>query len=596
MKRILFGAAAPLLLVIASSCSGDQPASNVAGSSGGGSGAAGGASGSSAAGGSPLAGFGGSSVAGGGFGGAGTVGSAGGGLGGTAGTMSGQGGDGAAGSASGGAGAGGANAGSTGAAASGGESAGGAGAGGVAGTSASAGTGGMGPRPTVTAEPGTMLVRIDPATRYQTFEGWGTSLCWWANHVGGWGAAARNAVVDAVVNPTTGLGYNIFRYNIGGGENPSHEHMNAHREIEGYQPSAGVWDWGADATQRAVLQQIVATGTNVILEAFSNSPPSWMTKSGCAAGNTDGSNNLKDDQYEEFADYLTEVVKHFRDEWGITFRTLEPLNEPNATWWKLDNNQEGCHFSPSNQENIIRLVAQSLAAKGLTGTTVSASDENSMDEAYANMRAFSQATMDAMSQMNVHSYAGNRRADVRALATMKGKRLWQSESGPLGQTLANDVEAAFFMGARIIQDLRELKPDAWLDWQFGDPSRNWASVVLNDAEQSFSPLKRFYVNANFSRYIRPGAVFVDVNDANTVAAVAADGKSVTLVVQNRDASATKGFTFDLTKLPTVGATVEARRTSRTEDLAPLPTASVEDYRFVAMIPPSSLTTFVIPMP
>jgi hypothetical protein len=58
-----------------------------------------------------------------------------------------------------------------------------------------------------------------------------------------------------------------------------------------------------------------------------------MTKSGCASGNTDGSNNLKDDSYDAFADYLTEVVKHFRDSWGITFRTLEPLNEPNASWW-----------------------------------------------------------------------------------------------------------------------------------------------------------------------------------------------------------------------------------------------------------------------
>ena len=82
-----------------------------------------------------------------------------------------------------------------------------------------------GARPPVTAAPGTTLVKIEPAARRQTFEGWGTSLCWWANHVGGWSATARNAVVDAVVDPAAGLGYNIFRYNIGGGENPAHEHM-----------------------------------------------------------------------------------------------------------------------------------------------------------------------------------------------------------------------------------------------------------------------------------------------------------------------------------------------------------------------------------
>ena len=100
--------------------------------------------------------------------------------------------------------------------------------------------------------PGATLVKIDPAARRQTFEGWGTSLCWWANRVGGWSATARNAVVDAVTDPTTGLGYNIFRYNIGGGENPAHEHMGQWREMPGFQNASGTWNWDADANQTNV--------------------------------------------------------------------------------------------------------------------------------------------------------------------------------------------------------------------------------------------------------------------------------------------------------------------------------------------------------
>ena len=153
------------------------------------------------------------------------------------------------------------------------------------------GTGGAGGsiRPSVTAAPGTTLVKINPAVRHQTFEGWGTSLGWWANHVGGWSADARDAVVEAVVDPATGLGYNLFRYNIGGGENPTHQHMGAFKEMPGFEPSAGTWTWDADANQRAILQRIVERGgTGIFLEAFSNSPPYWMTTSGCASGNTDG--------------------------------------------------------------------------------------------------------------------------------------------------------------------------------------------------------------------------------------------------------------------------------------------------------------------
>jgi O-glycosyl hydrolase len=233
----------------------------------------------------------------------------------------------------------------------------------------------------------------------------------------------------------------------------------------------------------AERERRAARGGGAVLEAFSSSPPCWMTSSGCASGNTDGSNNLKDDSYDAFADYLTEVVKHYRDSYGIVFRTLEPLNEPSASWWTAGGGQEGCHFSASNQQTIIKAVGAALAAKGLTGTTVSASDENSVDDGYDNMRGFDATTLAAMSQMNVHTYTGSRRADLRTLATSTGKRLWQSESGPLNQTLSTDTDAALFMAGRIITDLRALQPQAWVDWQVGDPSPDWASFALDDAHR-----------------------------------------------------------------------------------------------------------------
>ena len=557
----------------------------------------------------PAAGTGGGPAAGGRGGGtAGMAGVAGvsGGGGAVAGTSGGDGGaGGAAGIAGAQAGAGGRGGAAAGAGVSGGAGAGGAsgaagrggGSGGVGGRGGASGvTGTGGARPTVTASPGTTLIKVNTAVRRQTFEGWGTSLCWWANHVGGWSATGRDAVVDAVIDPTNGLGMNIFRYNIGGGENPAHDHMGQWREMPGFQASDGTWDWTADANQRAVLQSIVTRAPGAILEAFSNSPPYWMTKSGCASGNSDGSNNLKDDSYDTFADYLTEVVKHFRDSWGVTFRTLEPLNEPNASWWTANGSQEGCHFSPSNQQTIIKAVGAKLTSKGLTATTVGASDENSIDDAYNNIRAFDAASLAVMSQINAHSYSGSRRTDLRSLATSKAKRLWQSESGPLNATLADDTEAALFMAGRIITDLRDMQPEAWVDWQIGDPSRNWACFALNDSRQTFTYLKRFYMQAGFSRYIRPGATFVDVNNPDMVAAVSADGRTLALVVRNGDTAASKGFTFDLTALPSIGATADALRTSRSENLAALAAVPIQNWSFVATVAPGSITTFVVPMP
>ena len=479
---------------------------------------------------------------------------------------------------------------------------GGAGGGGAAGGGRGGAAGGhggaAGAKGPVTPASGATLVKVDPAARRQTFEGWGTSLCWWANHVGSWSASARNAVVDALVDPSSGLGYNVFRYNIGGGDDPSHHHMRQWGDIPGFEPSKGTWDWTADANQRAVLQQVVSrVGSGVIVEAFSNSPPYWMTKSGCTSGNTDGSNNLKDSSYADFADYLTEVAKHYRDSWGVTFRTLEPLNEPVASWWKANGDQEGCHFDVANQQQIVKAVASSLTAKGLTDTTVSASDENSIDDAVKGLQSFDTTALAGLSQMNTHSYSGSStsRASLRALATKDGKRLWQSETGPLSVTLNDTTDAALFMAGRIMTDLRDLQPNAWVDWQFGDPSQNWATVTLNDSQQTWAPLKRFYMQAGFSRFIRPGAVMLALSGPDMVAALAADGQSIAVVIRNGDASASESFTFDLTPLDAVGAQVSAYRTSRSENLATLPAIPIDKWSFTVTLPATSVTTLVIPL-
>jgi hypothetical protein len=81
-----------------------------------------------------------------------------------------------------------------------------------------------------------------------------------------------------------------------------------------------------------------------------------------------------------------------------------------------------------------------------------------------------------------------------------------------------------------------------------------------------------------------------------VAAVSADGHTLTLVVRNGDTSASKGFTFDLTTLPTVGAAAEAHRTSRSEDLVSLTAVPIQNWSFVATVTAGSITTFVIAMP
>ena len=52
--------------------------------------------------------------------------------------------------------------------------------------------------------------------------------------------------------------------------------------------------------------------------------------------------------FQSFVQYLTTVVKHFRDVEGVHFESLEPFNEPDLKWG-AGGRQEGYSASPSTR-------------------------------------------------------------------------------------------------------------------------------------------------------------------------------------------------------------------------------------------------------
>ena len=81
------------------------------------------------------------------------------------------------------------------------------------------------------------------------------------------------------------------------------------------------YDWDADKNQMNVLKAAAkASGEDFLAEAFSNSPPYFMTVSGCSSGNTNSNtDNLRADSYHAFAAYMADVIEHWDKEGVITF-------------------------------------------------------------------------------------------------------------------------------------------------------------------------------------------------------------------------------------------------------------------------------------
>ncbi len=450
-------------------------------------------------------------------------------------------------------------------------------------------------------------VNVDAGVRYQTTEGWGTSLCWFGNVIGRWSDTNRNAIADLLFSQS-GLGINLVRYNIGGGDDPGHNHMGYGKEMEGFKTTeSGSYNWNADPGQRWMLSAAKSRipAAEFQAEAFSNSPPFWMTISGCASGN--GGNNLKTDYYDNFADYLTEVVLHFRDSWGITFRTLEPMNEPNSGWG-ANGGQEGCHFDRSLHVTIIAQVKSALDRKGLSGTKIAAPDEVGVDDTVTTWNGYDSTTKGYVSQINTHVYSGSNRAGLKSAATSAGKRLWQSECDGSGAAAPfdvwahnhNDIVPGLDIAMRINRDMREMQPDGWIFWQAAESeqaqislNKNWGLIHAdyeNGTEAYYTP-KKYYAFAQYTKHIRPGDTMIDIGNSDAVAFLNSQKTKITIVQRNAGTSDVS-YAYNIANFtPTSGATVY--RTSSSENYVRLSDIGLSGTRLTATARAQSVTTYVI---
>lgn len=436
---------------------------------------------------------------------------------------------------------------------------------------------------------------VDPGKQRQSFEGWGTSLCWWANELGAWKDANLDAMAVLVADTAQGLGMNIYRYNIGGGDAPGHSHMRKFGDMPGFKlTESGPYDWNADARQRKTVSALLKRTRAPILEAFSNSPPWWMTKSGCASGNTDGTNNLKPGYEPAFAAYLVDVVKHLEATDGFRFETLTPFNEPNSNWWKANGKQEGCRFDRPSQPAMIRESGRKLREAGLSGTTLSAADANSIQEMVGNAAAYDSATLAFVSRFNTHSYFGSQadRISMRKVADEKGKKLWQSETGPLSWPGGGQLEVALWSAELILKDLRDMQANAWIDWQVAGGGI-WGAIDYNSAAQSCKINKKGSAYAQFMRFIRPGSVLLESNHPGTLAAWSPITATLTLVAVNSGIGSVS-FEFEMGGFKSLPPGARVYRTSATEDVARLADVPITGKSLSLAVPESSIVTLVIP--
>ena len=500
---------------------------------------------------------------------------------------------------------------------------------------------------------------------YGEFQGFGTSLCWWANRCG-YSEKLTADSAEAFYNKETGLGMTIGRYNVGGGDNVTSKDVTAqmkeespflHKEhirrsdsvVPGYATDvtkidlsknnkeyyetnfaradfdcgfAWNYDWDADKNQMNILMAAAkAAGDEFIGEAFSNSPPYFMTVSGCTSGGEDPSvDNLREDSYTAFACYMADVIEHWANEGVINFQSVDPMNEPATSYWKMwSDKQEGCHFSQGeSQSRILVELNKELQNKGID-IIICASDETSIDAAIMSYKQLTPEAKEVVTRIDTHSYQGTQRSMLRSTAQEAGVNLWMSEvdgTYSIGKK-ATGMSAALGFTEAIMTDLNGLMPSAWIMWDAVDlhvDSNNkfdtctraeadkiieegtpfWGIAIADHDTGELLLSKKYYAFGQFSRYIRPGYTLVGSSDC-TVAAVNKADNSIVIVALNTNSDDLK-WEFDLSKFEVGNGEITAIRTSRDENWADVTDScgiTKEGNKFTSFMKGSSITTFII---
>ena len=452
-----------------------------------------------------------------------------------------------------------------------------------------------------------MKISINHQKKFQTYEGIGASGAWWAQVVGGWNHLDRKSekpvnerIAELLYNKNTGIGMNIYRYNLGGGSKNSLSSVfyNKNRMAESFDDN-GKYDWTRDENAVNMMRLCVNEGADSVV-FFSNSPPERLTKNHKSCLDKPFRSNLPRENEEAFCDYLLDCAEHFINE-GIPVKHISPVNEP--MWiWTEKNGQEGCHYNPHEVYSLLKKLSSKIRErKALDGVKISACENGDIrwfNRTYTLAVLMNKKIREACDGIDVHSYCLpipvpflNNRVDFLKryrkfldifFPTVKVTMSeWCHMNGGRDAGMSSALECAKIM----FEDFTILGASSWQHWiAVSEVDYCDGLIYINEDDKTFYTTKRLFVTGNFSKYVPVGSSRVEITtDDKDIKAVAfsKDDKTVIILINHEKTVKSLENTF--------GKAVLSALTDKANDL----TEKTTEKGGIITIPPESVTTIVI---
>lgn len=409
-------------------------------------------------------------------------------------------------------------------------------------------------------------IDINVEKKYQEIDGFGASGAWALDPIGSeWSEENKNKVADLLFSQDKGIGLSLWRFNIGAGSELTDKEIitDRFRRTESFKTAEQEpYDWNKQAGQQWFLQAAKERGVEEFI-AFVNSPPVWMTKNGHGQPDPSvGSTNLKEENIDEYAKFLADVLEHF-EQAQLPFNYISPINEP--TWdWNYAG-QEGNRYNIEDMKQVIRALNNELKNRDIE-TEIDApeaveytslldddiySEFTGSDSQYSSGNAsgtypgkYREYIKEFLGDPEISEMIGNKisahaywsdyfSGEDRLIPLRKSVRenidryntnakIWMSEYcilGGHGHGRDLSIQTALDVARVIHYDMVETQASAWQWWLSVSPYDYKDGLIYTDYlnpgdEETIIESKLLWALGNYSRFVRPGAYRVDLQGAN----------------------------------------------------------------------------------
>jgi len=434
-------------------------------------------------------------------------------------------------------------------------------------------------------------VSVNAGTTYQSIDGFGVSEAFGqANSIRNLGGTARKQALDLLFSTANGAGFSILRSLIPSGSD----------SIEPTSPGGPtatpkyVWDGSNDATDQGQLWLAKQAKTYGVTNFYNNawSAPGYMKTNGSESNGgslcgTPGASCGSGDWRQAYANYLVQHAK-FWSSAGLTPSAVGFVNEPTLT-----TSYSSMLVTNSQAADFLSVFGRTMRASGLP-TRVSCCEALGFNQLPGYVNA---VTSNAdVGLLTSHGYSG---APTTPVANTGGRPVWESEWSINGNTWTNvwdsTGEASGITWAqRIHNAMTGANLNAFLYW-WGISATSHDSSLIGLSGSTLTPSKRYYALANYSRFIRPGAVRIAATGADSNLKTSAyrnsDG-SVVIVTLNTGTNAI-ATDYSVSGAGAASGTVTPYLTNGSNSMATQPALPMSAGRFSTTVPARSLVSYVI---